>query len=1366
VRWVALFALLLCVSSAVPVFADSSPSPGIPQPPADLPEGALPDGEQVAQGMSEADKLEGEEEASRGTQLAIAEREASLLAYSDASPSESEDLLLSTFADQLTYIDQDPARMLSDAQIQTVLGSSDARVTFNGETMLLDGTIPVRTQEASGELGKVDLDLVADGEGYVPVNPLTELTLPASSAEAMTIGEEEIEIQPVLTEPGEEARSLEGEDLLYPETQTDTDLLASPISSGLELFSLLRSVESPEELRFEFTLPDDATLRSDGKGGAEVVRDDELLAEVPAPTAIDAQGADVPVQMQIEGSMLVVGVEHRSMDVTYPLLVDPAISESWYGSGSWQSGQNLAALSDGTWVFQSSDWGRFWPNTTSPIKGLVGGAERGLFVTAYSTSGNQPAGHYAQWSYTVPGATTWISTAGINPLWRFNGNCSAGAYPEPHDYVGLWSPAWSPKYGWIFYQKDAAVAYGYAIAAPPKDWREKTAQVLIIGLGTGSTNSPAIPCRRDLYAGGAYVWIDDGDQPQLTTSSTGAWMDSSPVRLNVSATDPGLGIKSFKAAATNTAGKEQEWWTSHSCTGLRAKPCPASWNLNELSQPILSYNPAVLPEGVNTLNVTAYDATQKPSTKTSNMTIRVDHAAPTIKLSGSLTEQGSLGASRPRYKLRVDASDGDATNQRSGVVGLTVKIDGKQVDSYQPGCATQSCSAWAEYTFTSSGYSFGKHVLAVQATDALGHSGTKEINFEIVKDEKAPSIGITGKLVEDAVAGPYSGAALSATDSGAGVTSLKLEIDDETISEVTQPCADGGCSMKAEVAKDLARFASGTHTAKFIAVDGAGNVGSVTEEFSLDSDGPVVDLSGSLAEAEEIESPERFLDLEVSAVDMGSLKSGVAGVQIEVDDEFVKSWTSTCSPKCPESGGYAYVYDQEAWPAEGHTVYVYAKDSLKNLSVTAVDVGYAGVRDAEEASCPEPGEAPKVAYALSPEQSLLTLEEAEPSSLASTTPMFDEAAGRDIDPSLSPTTPELSIKGTMPGGEITEDGLAVSVGEMCIAPSAESVSTSDPLLISDDAVIYANTAEDMDTVVKPTAMGATLINQLRSEDAPSSLTYKVDLAAEQKLVLLENGAVAVTEPVAEQDNGRANDKNVEESSSSTEAGLSAPENVTDEDLLTDAAAQVEQGEWHLGSAQEAVTEEIIAVIAQPWVRDAAGQEVPVYLTVAEDTFTINIWEPEEEVEEEWSYPFISNTEIVTFSVFGVPKCVAQAKRPYMRHGGYFGGPGYWHLLYGAAMRCSNVQYMKITVKLQRKKKILFVSYWDTVAGAQNEKSGEGGLGWKYGGEECVSTPDHHDFRTQIDGHAINNVNPACWKELDCKVETGDASKTGTYRCAN
>lgn len=572
-------ALLVFAIAAVPVLADSAdvkpPPVALPQQPAASELAELPDAQDVAEGIAQIEGEEEKRQAELETPGAAQERVDSQQEFADVSIEEALQLFRSQFSEQLEELDNDPARFLTGAHLdQSLEGGLAARVTVNGTPELLDAGIPVQAENEDGDLSKVNLSIINAGgdEGFELANPLTQLAMPQAAWEGIEIGEQGLAITPVGADEGSNAVPFGTQNLFYPSTQTDTDLVVSPVAAGVELSDQLRSSASPETLRFEIGMPAGAKLRADGNGGAIVAEGEKVLAQVPFPTAVDAQGSEVPVELTVENQEIVLQVPHRTEEFAYPIDVDPSLVEDWYNS-SWYWGGNLQALSDGSWAWNPG--GTNWIyGSTACIWTCWGASNRGLFVSA--ESGWHGAYQQGQWSYSVPGGTSYISSAAINPFWRNNyANCPASKYGQPHDYDGIWSGA----YGWWPLETNRANDVG---SAGPVGH----GQALIIGLGTAEVGAED-KCRRDIMAGGVAIWISDPEPPTWNSTPTVAdeWIDTTPIPISDSASDPGLGMKYFNLWTTNAEGKNEALVGNavHPCSGLHASPCPYSWSSQSLT---------------------------------------------------------------------------------------------------------------------------------------------------------------------------------------------------------------------------------------------------------------------------------------------------------------------------------------------------------------------------------------------------------------------------------------------------------------------------------------------------------------------------------------------------------------------------------------------------------------------------------------------------------------------------------------------------------------------------------------------------------------------------------------------------------------
>lgn len=208
-----------------------------------------------------------------------------------------------------------------------------------------------------------------------------------------------------------------------------------------------------------------------------------------------------------------------------------------------------------------------------------------------------------------------------------------------------------------------------------------------------------------------------------------------------------------------------------------------------------------------------------------------DRKDPTIALSGSMTEQASLGTTRPSYMLAVNATDpGEANERKSGVTDVKVKIDGTQVKSSSAGCPAGGCSLQTEWTLNNLSYSAGSHNVEVIATDAAGRSSSKSLTIDIARDTTAPTVTAANAFY-NAPEGwveqkSYAVSATGQDSAGFGITSMALKIDGEVVRSKTQECPSGGCGSILGFGQPLnmAAFEGGAHPAELRVADGAGNV--------------------------------------------------------------------------------------------------------------------------------------------------------------------------------------------------------------------------------------------------------------------------------------------------------------------------------------------------------------------------------------------------------------------------------------------------------------------------------------------------------------------------------------------------------------
>lgn len=675
------------------------------------------------------------EEAAAGEWLespeAIRQRREALTAYDDLSAAEAQDLLAAAFPDELKELDGDPARLLSDLEIEKVVGNQAVLVPDEeGGNDLVELPIPVRLEEPNGEQAPVDLALGESGSGFVSETPAGDISLPDSLGGSIQLGDG-IGIASLPGDQAVPAQRFGDKDLFLANSDSDTDTFIAPLSGGIEIFEQLRSPESPEQFRFGLSLPQGATLRADGGGGAEILNSSGTrIAFVPAPYATDAQGADVRMSMTVDGDALVVDVPHRSLDVAYPVLMDPQlVVEEWYWNGGSTTG-----LSNWGWS-ETADY----ENSFSCIVTCWGS---GLYSRSKGSNFSYGANTWGQWVYTAPNSTAYITRTVFSTLRGDVNNCQTN---QPHGYVGIFNVN-SSSYD------NLGVYSPLSFSAPSYDTGSvggAGTRYAVVGIGTANATSQ-LACGHDFYVGGATIYQDDPENPTVTsvTGMPSGWITDTPnFTLTANTSDPGLGVKKITFTREGSANSYER---PVGCTGTAASRCPSSRS-EQFTLSGLSFD-----EGKKTATMTVEDATGKTGTQT--WYTYVDRTKPDVTLSGQLavaTEEDEGEEkdpekwdelSLPVYNLSIKATDiGPESNadakKRSGVKSVEVIVDGTKKQSWEQTC-TDSCSMEKSYSLKLSGLVPGKHTLEVIAADYVGQKRERKIEFEYIpatgmKDEYA-----------------------------------------------------------------------------------------------------------------------------------------------------------------------------------------------------------------------------------------------------------------------------------------------------------------------------------------------------------------------------------------------------------------------------------------------------------------------------------------------------------------------------------------------------------------------------------------------------------------------------------------------------
>ncbi|MEZ5123577.1 MAG: hypothetical protein R2736_18740 [Solirubrobacterales bacterium] len=290
-----------------------------------------------------------------------------------------------------------------------------------------------------------------------------------------------------------------GKTVFFADTQTDTDTMVKPLTSGVQYAWQLRSADSPERFSLEVDLPAGASLAQPGRDGVRVVKDGSVIGRLGIPTAFDADGQLIPAHLEVSGSRITVVVEHVGKDVAYPIAVDPD-----FVAGFYFSSYGLDAFNYWAWYSPSGKYsvfgGDFWygrglyiqsrnyPQEPTPdlyIGGGPGGADRAGFY--FNAPGNAHIWKaYSAVSRHILGTLAHCMTVGI-------------AGPDLN--------YWEGPYGTTFGEGCGPFAiYSWNVTTPGQAALRATRSS---GEHAHSTNQVAV----DSHMGDIELWMSDPDVP-------------------------------------------------------------------------------------------------------------------------------------------------------------------------------------------------------------------------------------------------------------------------------------------------------------------------------------------------------------------------------------------------------------------------------------------------------------------------------------------------------------------------------------------------------------------------------------------------------------------------------------------------------------------------------------------------------------------------------------------------------------------------------------------------------------------------------------------------------------------------------------
>ncbi|HKP89961.1 MAG TPA: hypothetical protein VJT75_08300 [Thermoleophilaceae bacterium] len=685
-----------------------------------------------------------QEEAARETQAARADRAESRDAYRDLSASEALAAVTEELPEVVTEPVFKPIEPDDGARVEHYDNNDTSAVveTAGGDRVLAESNLPLRGTTVDGDRAPIDLTLEAHGDRYSPESAPLRASLPAELSAAAELPSTGGTITVRAVGADVAAARADDDKLLYPNAQTDADVLAASLPTGVELSNIVRSPDAPETFAYEFGgLPAGAQLRLAGGGhAAEIVDGDQRLVSVHPPTAMAADGQPLPVTLSVAGDRLELSLLHRGRDVAYPLAIDPVIE-----TFNW----NAAPSTDfNGWTYSFAPGAGSLPGHASGLtdqKTSTFGA--GLFV---KTNGvylyNQDDGIYR---FSAPG-DAYVYRADFN-LQNWNNSTTGGSMCTN---AGIFAPSRAAADS-TFY-----VNCGNITNTPWGVCVSGTHPNCATTAGTGGNvaqtdfwayNGGQRPAFNgwdqgaESYIRSATVYVNDRFAPTFSWAQgvqpPTAWTNGSG-SYTLNAKDGGLGLKTA-SLSTSVGG-----WTGPSvstgCTGSRFDRVVAPGALKpkcDIDDHGLPFSLGTLPEGSQTLNAAATDALGTPGSLT--YPLKLDRTDPVADTSGELRfaeDEPRLSTDSP--SLHVFAADDEGAASSSGVKRIEVKLDGvdtaPSTNLYERQAACDGCSLEHDFTLNTSSLAPGVHTVDVLTTDFAGNTDDQTWDFKIDRASAKP----------------------------------------------------------------------------------------------------------------------------------------------------------------------------------------------------------------------------------------------------------------------------------------------------------------------------------------------------------------------------------------------------------------------------------------------------------------------------------------------------------------------------------------------------------------------------------------------------------------------------------------------------
>ncbi len=684
----------------------------------------------VVQGVQALDggqQLGAAEEARRSSPEAVTAREESRTKYESLGAEQAARVAGEAFPVVIDEPAGGPPRLPAGQSITGFPTDDVAQVELpGGRHGVIESMEPFAVETSLGHREPVDLSLEEVGGAFQPVRSDMALRIPKRLSDGVQLASTGVSLTPVAGNGsvlGGSEGVVDGASVLYANTQADADTVVKPSAVGFETSTVLRSVNSPQQVSFRVGLPDGGSLvqAGDGSGVVRVMDHGVLLATVLEPVAQDAAGRRVPVVMDVSGDTLVLSVDEGSGEYEFPIDVDPTVVDS----------QKLF----------TRNWG-FGTNNSSAFSASENIIEGDILVEGHSEV-EVTEGQFAYLDYYTQGQShiykfvaetsqkSWRTQSSLSIASPVNGN-EGGRVILPSEGSGTnetcagtgcvtGTVTTGDESNRAFYEQLATSTYK-GVNVDDRLWNSSVSilqeQHPYAAIDTTEASLEGRP-----NAGYPGTWV--------TTASTSRALRG---MIGLRGLDQGIGINREGLSIWHSgSGWEEfvmhdEYFESGSsqngCSGMQCNECDETECIGKVKgKPLSMVLNHALPEGEDMIKGKVEDFAGLSGVST-EQTIKVDNAAPTgISVSG-LPGSGEINE-RP-YGLSVQATDGSGTTPSSGVKSIALFVGGREIGKSTGSCSPGPCTGSGEIMFSAEGIGAGKRILDVVATDKAGNVATRE----------------------------------------------------------------------------------------------------------------------------------------------------------------------------------------------------------------------------------------------------------------------------------------------------------------------------------------------------------------------------------------------------------------------------------------------------------------------------------------------------------------------------------------------------------------------------------------------------------------------------------------------------------------